>query len=142
MRAQYGDTVKIHYIGMLQSGNKFYSTYNEAPFTFTIGKNNFISGFNEALIGMDIGERKKVTLPPEKAFGDYDQKQTCEVKKKDIREDISLIPGKELSIKNDNLGTLSLTVKEIRKDAVVFDANHPLAGKTIVFDIELVDIVH
>lgn len=135
-----GDTVRIHYVGSLSDGTKFDSSEGRDPLEFVVGAGQIISGLDKALVGMSVGERKNVNVPAEEAYGNADPNARQSVSRKQIPEHIPLDPGTQLQVKTAEGQTINVVVAEVTDDAVVLDANHALAGKDLVFAIELVSI--
>jgi len=136
-----GDTVKMHYTGKFEDGNVFDSSLEGKPFQFEVGAKQIIKGLDEAMVGMQPGEKKTVTVAPEDGYGNYDEKLLIEMPKEKIPENISPEIGMELQLVNKQGHALPVVVKEMLENSIKLDANHPLAGKVLVFDIELVEIV-
>lgn len=138
--AKQGNSVKVHYHGTLNDGTVFDSTYEESPMDFTLGEGEIIPGFEEAVEGMDEGEKKTVTVEPEKAYGEYNEQGVVKVPRENLPEDIHPEEGMMLQLNTPEDQVVYVTVTEIDEENVTLDANHPLAGKTLNFDIELVQI--
>ena len=136
-----GDTVKMHYTGKFEDGNVFDSSLEGEPFQFEVGAKQIIKGLDEAVVGMQPGEKKTVTVAPEDGYGNYDEKLLIEMPKEKIPENISPEIGMELQLVNKQGHALPVVVKEVLENSIKLDANHPLAVKVLVFDIELVEIV-
>jgi len=139
-KAKKGDNVKVHYKGTLTSGEQFDSSEGREPLTFTVGAGQMIKGFDEAIPGMSVGEKKTINISPENAYGEKNNEAIIEFPKENIPEGMKLEPGMKLQLQNQQGQPIPVTVTEIKDDVVVLDANHELAGKELVFDIELVDI--
>ncbi|HPW69850.1 MAG: peptidylprolyl isomerase [Desulfomonilia bacterium] len=137
---KHGDTVKVHYTGRFEDGVIFDSSVDAEPLEFTLGSHEVIAGFEEAAEGMNIGESKTVSIKPEQAYGSYNENLVVDMPKEYFPEDIEPEAGMRLIIVDNGGEELPVVVSEVRDDSVRLDANHPLAGKTLVFDIELVDI--
>lgn len=135
-----GDTVKVHYTGKLEDGTVFDSSKEGEPLELTIGAGNVIEGFEKGVIGMERGSSKTVTIPPEEAYGSMNEELVAKVKKENFPENISPAIGEQLQLKQQDGNIVNVTITEIRGDTVTLDANHPLSGKTLIFDIELVEI--
>ena len=131
-----GDTVKVHYKGTLEDGSVFDSSEGKDPLEFVVGSGQMIAGFDEGVVGMIIGETKTITLGPEDAYGYPNDQNIMEVDKTNFPPDMELEVGMQLM----GPGGRPVTVKEITDDAVTIDANHPLAGKTLIFELELVEV--
>ena len=138
--AQQGKSVKVHYHGTLNDGTVFDSTYEESPMDFTLGEGEIIPGFEEAVEGMDEGEKKSVTVEPDKAYGEYNEKGVVQVPRENLPEDIQPEVGMMLQLNTPEDQVVYVTVTDMDEENVTLDANHPLAGKTLNFDIELVQI--
>jgi peptidylprolyl isomerase len=139
-KAKKGDNVKVHYKGTLTSGEQFDSSEGREPLAFTVGAGQMIKGFDEAIPGMSVGEKKTINISPENAYGEKNNEAIIEFPKANIPEDMKLEPGMKLQLQNQQGQPIPVTVTEIKDDVVILDANHELAGKELVFDIELVDI--
>jgi peptidylprolyl isomerase len=124
-----GDKIKVHYTGKLEDGTVFDTSKDRPPFELAIGKNEVIPGFEKNLIGMGIGDKKTMTIAPEEGYG---------VTRDDLFMEIKI--GKRIKVRQNDGNILDVTIVGVKEDAVVFDANHPLAGKTLTFDVELVEI--
>jgi len=139
-QAEKGSRVKVHYEGKLEDGTIFDSSKDRPPLEFEIGGGNVIPGFESGVIGMGIGDKKTVTLKPDDAYGDRRDDLTIEVDKSQFPEHITPSLGQQLQMEQPNGQPVSVTVTNIGDEKVTLDANHPLAGKTLIFDIELVEI--
>lgn len=139
--AEQGDTVRVEYVGKLQDGTVFDSSEDTEPLEFTLGDEAVIPGFEEAVEGLDEGESVTTTLEPEKAYGERRDDLVFQVDRSDIRDDIELEVGDELEIHGRDGNTFPALVQELGDQKVTLDANHPLAGRTLVFEIELVEVV-
>ncbi|HUZ59691.1 MAG TPA: peptidylprolyl isomerase [Hanamia sp.] len=139
-KAKKGDNVKVHYKGKLTSGEQFDSSEGREPLAFTVGAGQMIKGFDDAIHGMSVGEKKTINIAPENAYGLKKEDAIVEFPKSNIPEDMKLEPGMKLQLHNQAGQPIPVVVTEIKDDIVVLDANHELAGKELVFDIELVEI--
>ncbi len=139
-QAKSGDTVKIHYTGTLDDGTQFDSSEGRDPLEFQVGSGQVIPGFDKAVEGMAVGESKKVAIPPEEAYGERQDQMIQEVPKSALPPDLEPEVGMALSARNQAGNEMRLTVTEVKDDAITVDGNHPLAGKSLNFDIELVNI--
>ncbi|MEP7252561.1 MAG: peptidylprolyl isomerase [Ginsengibacter sp.] len=139
-KAKKGDTVKVHYTGKLTSGDQFDSSVGRTPLEFKVGAGQMIPGFDAAIPGMNVGEKKRVTIAPQDAYGEKKDEAIIEFPKENIPADMKLEPGMKLQLRNEAGHPIPVTVTEVKDDLVVLDANHELAGKELVFDIELVEI--
>lgn len=139
-QARKGDNVKVHYKGILSDGTEFDSSSGREPLEFTIGEGMLIPGFENAVEGMAPGESKKVVIPAEEAYGPYIKELVADFDKAQFPPDINPEVGTQLQIEQDNGGTTLVRVIDVTESNVTLDANHPLAGKDLIFDIELVEI--
>jgi len=135
-----GDTVKVHYTGKLEDGTVFDSSKEGEPLELTIGAGNVIEGFEKGVIGMERGGSKTVTIPPEEAYGSMNEELVAKVKKENFPENITPVIGEQLQLKQQDGNIVNVAITEIRGDTVTLDANHPLSGKTLIFDIELIEV--
>jgi len=142
-QAKPGDTVKVHYRGKLGDGSVFDASFDREPLQFTIGGGKIIPGFEEAVLGMNPGNSKTTELPVEKAFGAYRKEMVAVVNKRKVARRWRLDPtvGQRVQIPQVEGPPLDITIKDVSESEVTLDANHPLAGKDVTFEIELVDIV-
>lgn len=138
--AKNGDQVKVHYSGKLKNGEKFDSSEGREPLSFTVGAGQMIKGFDDAIPGMEVGDRKTVTIAPADAYGEVSPDAIIEYPKKDIPDTMEVHAGMKLQLHGAGNQPVTVVVKEIKEDSVVLDANHHLAGKELVFDIELVEL--
>jgi peptidylprolyl isomerase len=139
--AKNGDTVKVNYTGKLSDGSVFDSSSSGDSLEFKIGVGQLIPGFENAVIGMNPGETKTVRLSPEQAYGPHYQEMIIHVDQKQVPPGMEIQFGDQFQLQQENGQTVIVTVTEISDAGVTLDANHPLAGKELIFDIELVAIV-
>jgi len=140
IRAAKMDTVKVHYTGRLEDGTIFDQSPENRPLQFIIGREEVIAGFDEAVEGMCQGERKKVTIPCDKAYGKSKPELLEKVERSVLGDKVDLQLGGQLEVTNHDDTTFRLMVREITEDHVTLDANHPLADKKLVFEIELLEV--
>lgn len=138
--AKQGDTVKIHYTGKFNDGTVFDASSDDEPLEFVIGEGQVIAGVEEAVIGMNPEERKEAVIPPEKGYGQYHDDMVVEVEKDKFPEHIQPEPGLELELQQEDGESVFVVVTNVSDEEVTLDANHPLAGKDLTFDIRLVEI--
>jgi peptidylprolyl isomerase len=139
-KAKKGDNVKVHYRGKLEDGTEFDTSAGREPLEFTIGEGMLIPGFENAVEGMAPGESKTITIPAEEAYGPYIKELVADFDKSQFPPDITPEVGTQLQIEQENEGKTLVRVISITGDKVTLDANHPLAGKDLIFDIDLVEI--
>lgn len=139
--AQPGDTVTVAYTGRLGDGTVCVSTVSRRPLEFILGRGRIISGVEQAVIGMRPGQNKTVTLRPQDAYGKHREGRLITVDRSRVSTESELKVGQQLQATCANGRTITVTVAEISKSKVMLDTNHPLAGKTITFDIRLMRIV-
>lgn len=139
--AQNGNTVKVHYTGKLHDGTVFDSSLQRnEPLEFTLGQGNMIAGFEKAVLGMEVGQSKVADIPANEAYGAKTEDMIIEVPRKDVPDNINPEVGQQLAIKQQDGRTVPVTVTEVTNESIVLDGNHPLAGKDLIFEIELVEI--
>lgn len=139
-QAKSGDTVKIHYTGTLDDGTQFDSSKGREPLEFEVGSGQVIPGFEKAVEGMAVGDQKSVNIPPEEAYGPRHDQMVQEMPKSALPDDIDPEEGMALRAQQPDGKVINLTVTEVGDDTITVDANHPLAGQALNFDIELVEI--
>jgi peptidylprolyl isomerase len=132
-----GDRVKLHYTGRLEDGTEFDSSLGREPLEFVAGSQELIPGVSRGVIGMDVGEKKTVTCPPAEAYGERHEGLEFKVERSQIPEEAAV--GAVLGLEAEGQQMRALLV-ELSDDHAVLDANHPLAGKTLVFDLEIVAV--
>ena len=140
-QAKDGDTIKVHYTGKLDDGSVFDTSEGRDPLEFKLGENQIISGFEKAVIGMKPGDKSTVKIPAEEAFGLHREEMVIEMKKEDFPSDVDPKVGQKFNLHHSDDQTVVVTVTEVTENTVTLDGNHPLAGKELTFDIELVEIV-
>ncbi|MFO8164542.1 MAG: peptidylprolyl isomerase [Desulfatiglandales bacterium] len=140
IQAKSGDRVKVHYTGKLPNNEIFDTSENEQPFEFTIGSKTVIPGFEKAIIGMEVGETKTITLPPEEAYGSRYKELVLDFKKNAFSDNITFVVGEQIKIRQKDRDPIKVTVANMDDDTITFDANHPLAGETLIFTIRLVAV--
>lgn len=141
MKVEMNDTVKVHYTGSFENGDVFDSSQGGSPLEFTLGAGQIIPGFEKAVVGMEKGEAKKVTIAPEDAYGEVREELKQQVSKEVMPEGLNPEVGMQLMSTLPNGQEIPVTIAEVTETHVTVDANHQLAGKTLVFDIEVVEIV-
>ncbi len=134
------DTVRVHYTGKLEDGQVFDSSLEREPLEITLGQGMLIPGFEKGLVDMKVNEKKTVNVPKEEAYGDVQKELFQEVSNENLPKEIKPEVGMGLMAKNPDGSERQLRVAEVKDDSIVVDANHPLAGKDLTFDLEVVEI--
>lgn len=140
MSVKKGDVVKVHYTGKLSNGEQFDSSAGREPLEFTVGAGMMIAGFDKGVEGMLIGEKKVITIKPEEGYGEWREENVISFPSANVPADMKLEVGMALSLRDDRGMPVNVVVKEILPDTIMLDANHFLAGKDLIFDVELVEI--
>ncbi|MCP3684899.1 MAG: peptidylprolyl isomerase [bacterium] len=140
MKIENGNTVVVEYTGTFDNGEVFDSSEGKPPFEFKVGEGKVIKGFEKAILGMQKGEEKTVTINPDDAYGERNDKLTQDVPKKVFPEKLELKKDMVLHIKDPKGMVLPLKIMSVNKDTVKVDMNHPLAGKKLTFKFKIVDI--
>jgi len=140
-QAKIGDTVKVHYTGKLEDGTVLDSSINRGPLQFTLGESQVIPGFEQAVVGMNLEESKTVNIPADEAYGPRHKELVVVVNRNEFPAELELKVDDHLQIKQGDGQKILVTVTDISESSVTLDANHPLAGKDLTFDIQLVEIV-
>jgi FKBP-type peptidyl-prolyl cis-trans isomerase 2 len=135
-----GDTVKVHYHGKLTDGTTFDSSEGREPLEFEVGSGNVIAGFDSGVTGMQVGEKKTVNIPVDEAYGQKQDDLLMEFPLDRFPADMQPEVGMQLNMSNGSGQNFPVIIREVREDSVVLDANHPLAGEDLTFDLELVEI--
>jgi FKBP-type peptidyl-prolyl cis-trans isomerase 2 len=137
--AKPGDVVKIIYSGQTQDGD-FFETSADTPLEFTLGNSEVIAGLEKNVIGMRVGDKKTLTIPPEDGFGERQTKLVETVNRAQFPDHIKPKAGQRIKLRNGDGEETDIQVTKIEDDLVTLDANHPFSGKTLLFEIELLDI--
>ena len=140
-QAKQGDTVQLHYMGKLQDGTVFDTSRERHPLQFTIGNGQVIDGFEKAVIGMKIGESKTARIPIEQAYGPRREDLVVTMDRSKLPPGLNPKIGQRLELTQVDDQTSLVTVTDATESTLTLDANHPLAGKELTFDIELVGIL-
>ena len=135
-----GDTIQVNYTGKLQDGTIFDSSIGRHPLQFTLGKGALIAGFEQAVIGMSAGEKKTVVIPTAEAYGPRQQSAVVEVERKSMPGNFEPQVGQRLELTQEDDTNILVTVTALTDTHITLDANHPLAGKDLTFEIELLSI--
>ena len=139
--AKQGDTVHVHYTGKLDDGTVFDSSIDREPLEFTLGQGQVIPGFEEAVEGMNPGESKTATIAAAQAYGTHREEMVVSVNRSELPPHLDLAVGQQLEIRQPQGDSIVVRVSEVSESTVTLDANHPLAGEDLTFEIQLVEIV-
>ena len=140
-QVKQGDVVRVHYTGKLTSGDQFDSSAGREPLEFTVGAGQMIKGFDAALPGMKVGDKKTINIAAVDAYGEKNEDAIIDFPKENVPVDMKLEPGMKLTLSNQQGQPVPVVVKEVNDDIIKLDANHFLAGEELIFDIELMEIV-
>lgn len=140
IKAKDGDTVRVQYTGKLEDGSVFDSSMEKDSLQFTIGKGQVLHGVEQAVIGMQPQESKTVLVPAAEAYGPHRDEMTTQVQRSQFPDSVELKVGQRLQIKQKNGQSIAVSVLDLSDSTVTLDANHPLAGKDLTFDLQLVEI--
>ncbi len=140
-KAKQGDKVKVHYKGYLDDGTVFDSSFEQDPLEFTIGAGEIIPGFENAVVGMEIGETRTVDIPAKDAYGEYNDMARLEVPRDNLPDTINPEIGMVLQLTTPQNNTVLVRVIDMNDEIITLDANHPLAGKDLKFEIKLLELV-
>lgn len=139
-QAKNGNTVKVNYTGRLDSGTVFDSTEDREPLEFVLGETRLIGGFEKAVVGMSPGEKKTVRLAPEEAYGPRRGEMVVKIGREQFSSDVNLQVGQTLQLRASDGRPIDARVAEVNDSDVTVDANHPLSGETLTFEIALLEV--
>jgi peptidylprolyl isomerase len=140
-QAKAGDRVKIHYTGTLQDGTVFDSSLQGEPLQFTLGSGQVIPGFDEGVLGMALGETRTLHIPADQAYGPRHPEMAVQVDRKHLPPDLQPEIGQQLQVNREDGEVMVVLVTDISEQEVTLDANHPLAGHDLTFEVELLEVV-
>ncbi len=140
-QAKNGDKVKVRYVGKFTNGEIFDNSKEKNPLEFTLGDDNIMAAFQQAVIGMEPGQSKTTTIPSQEAYGARDKDKAVKVKRDDLPKGLNPEVGQQLKAQEEGGRTIPVLVTAIDEESVTLDINHPLAGKDLLFDIHLAEIV-
>lgn len=135
-----GDTVKVHYTGTLENGEIFDSSENRDPLQFTLGQGQLIPGFEKAVLGLKVGDSTTTNIPSAEAYGEHNPQMEVTVEKAQLPEGMTSEIGMQLQLNHPDGQPIPCVITKIEGEMVTIDANHPLAGKDLTFNIEIVEI--
>ncbi len=136
-----GDTVKVHYQGRLTDSTVFDSSEGRDPLEFEVGAGQVIKGFEDGVLGMEVGQKRTIEIPVDDAYGPADPQMLMEFPIDRLPKDLKPEVGMQLTMRDNAGNPIPVVVAEVKPDAIIIDGNHPLAGEDLVFDLELVEIV-
>ncbi len=139
-QAQNGDSVKVHYTGKLEDGSVFDSSVDGQPLEFQLGQEQLIPGLEKAVVGMEVGQSKTVEIPADEAYGPHRQELVLVVARAEFPDEIEPKVGEQLRVQQPDGREFQVKVTDQSDDSVTLDGNHPLAGKDLTFDLQLVEI--
>lgn len=138
--AEAGKVVQVHYTGKLDDGSVFDSSQGREPLEFTVGSGQVISGFDQAITGMEVGETRSARIPADEAYGPRREDLVLEIDREQIPEGVEVSVGTQLQLQQQDGQSVPVTVADMGPQSVTLDANHPLAGQDLIFELELVDV--
>ncbi len=138
---QLDDVIRVHYTGKLEDGTEFDSSKGKDPIEFKVGQGNLIPGFEKGVVGMKQGETKTISIPSEEAYGERQEELIAKIDKKEFPPNISPKTGMQLQVKRPDGQMMPVMVIDVSEDTVTLDGNPPLAGETLIFDVEIVEFV-
>lgn len=141
MQVKKGDVVRVHYTGTLLDGSQFDSSVGRSPLEFTVGAGQMIAGFDAGVLGMSIGDKKTIQIDPDNGYGQKDPNAIIEFPASNVPEGMQVEVGMKLNLQNQYGQPVPVEVVEVKEDVIIMDANHFLAGKDLIFEVELVEIV-
>ena len=141
MQVKKGDVIRVHYTGTLLDGSQFDSSVGRSPLEFTVGAGQMIAGFDASVVGMTIGEKKTIQIDPDNGYGQKDPNAIIEFPTSNVPEGMQVEVGMKLNLQNQYGQPVPVEVIEVKEEVIIMDANHFLAGKDLVFEVELVEIV-
>jgi peptidylprolyl isomerase len=140
-KAKSGDIVRIHYTGMLTDGTKFDSSKEREPLQFEVGAGKVLPGLDKQVVGMSVGDVQTIKIPAEEAFGQHDPHKIQKVPRSNVPADLDVRPGTQLQAQSSGGTPMTISVVDVNSEEITVDANHPLAGRDVVFEVELTEIV-
>ncbi|WP_421774807.1 FKBP-type peptidyl-prolyl cis-trans isomerase [Gracilimonas sp.] len=137
-----GDTVKVHYTGKLEDGSVFDSSVSRDPLEVTLGEGKLIPGFENAVVGLEVGDKTTANIASADAYGERRDDLEVTIEREQLPEDIEPEVGMQLQLNQPNGQPVPVQITKVEEENIIIDANHPLAGKDLTFDIELVEIIN
>ena len=136
-----GDKIKVHYHGRLTNGETFDKSEGREPLEFEVGSGMVIKGFDDGVTGMAVGDKKTINIPADEAYGPKNPEMIIDMPKERFPKDMEIEVGMPLSMSDGQGQQFQVVVAEVQEEVVILDANHPLAGEELIFDLELVEII-
>ena len=140
-QAKDGDTIRFHYNGSFEDGTEFDSSRGDEPLEVTLGGGQLIPGLESGLLGMAIGDKETITITPEEGYGTFREELILKINRDEFPKDVTPKVGQQLRLQKPGNPPFSVLIAEVNDDSIVLDANHPLAGKTLIFEVELMEIL-
>lgn len=137
-----GDKIKVHYHGRLTNGETFDKSEGREPLEFEVGSGMVIKGFDDGVTGMAVGDKKTINIPADEAYGPKNPDMIIDMPKDRFPKDMELEVGMPLSMSDGQGQQFQVVVAEVQDEVIILDANHPLAGEDLIFDLELVEIIN
>ena len=141
-KVKEGDTVKVHYTGTLTDGTVFDTSEEREPLEFTLGQGQLIPGFEKAVVGMNVGDSTEVEIPSDDAYGESREDLVISVPKDQLPDDVEPQVGMQLQVNQQDGQPIPVRITDVGEENLTLDANHPLAGQDLKFEIELVEIAN
>jgi FKBP-type peptidyl-prolyl cis-trans isomerase 2 len=141
-KVKEGDTVKVHYTGKLEDGSVFDSSVSRDPLEVTLGEGKLIPGFEKAVVGLEVGDKTTANIVSADAYGERRDDLEVTIEREQLPEDIEPEVGMQLQLNQPNGQPVPVQITKVEEENIIIDANHPLAGKDLTFDIELVEIIN
>jgi peptidylprolyl isomerase len=136
-----GDKIKVHYHGRLTNGETFDKSAGREPLEFEVGSGMVIKGFDDGVTGMAVGDKKTISIPADEAYGPKNPEMIIDMPKDRFPKDMEIEVGMPLSMSDGQGQQFQVVVAEVQEEVIILDANHPLAGEDLIFDLELVEII-
>ncbi len=136
-----GDKIKVHYHGRLTNGETFDKSEGREPLEFEVGSGMVIKGFDDGVTGMTVGDKKTINIPADEAYGPKNPEMIIDMPKDRFPKDMEIEVGMPLSMSDGQGQQFQVVVAEVQEEVIILDANHPLAGEDLIFDLELVEII-
>ena len=140
-QAKDGDTIRFHYSGTFEDGTEFDSSRGDDPLEATLGSGQLIPGLEKGLLGMAVGDKETITIAPDEGYGSFREELILKINRDEFPKDVTPKVGQQLRLQKPGNPPFTVLIMEVNDDSIVLDANHPLAGKTLLFSVELMEIL-